>query len=239
MQHQRLDLLPLVQRLADTLRREGALDFGSQMSLAARVASEHPEVGRSERARFRVVLLDEYQDTGHAQRVLLSSLFGGGEDAGLALTAVGDPMQSIYGWRGASAANLPRFATDFPLADGTPAPKLELLTSWRNPPEALELANMISEPLRDRGVEVSKLRRGPRPSPATCGSPFSTPWRPSAPGWPTGSPSSTRRPRRRREAAHRGRAGATQRRRRPDRGGTAGAGPRRGGGGPRWSAAHA
>ncbi|OQQ21882.1 ATP-dependent DNA helicase [Prescottella equi] len=161
VQHQRLDLLPLVQRLADTLRREGALDFGSQMSLAARVASEHPEVGRSERARFRVVLLDEYQDTGHAQRVLLSSLFGGGEDAGLALTAVGDPMQSIYGWRGASAANLPRFATDFPLADGTPAPKLELLTSWRNPPEALELANMISEPLRDRGVEVSKLRARP------------------------------------------------------------------------------
>lgn len=161
VQHQRLDLLPLVQRLADTLRREGALDFGSQMSLAARVASEHPEVGRCERSRFRVVLLDEYQDTGHAQRVLLSSLFGGGADAGLALTAVGDPMQSIYGWRGASAANLPRFATDFPLADGTPAPKLELLTSWRNPPEALELANMVSDPLRDRGVEVSMLRARP------------------------------------------------------------------------------
>lgn len=161
VQHQRLDLLPLVQRLADTLRREGALDFGSQMSLAARVASEHPEVGRTERARFRVVLLDEYQDTGHAQRVLLSSLFGGGEDAGLALTAVGDPMQSIYGWRGASAANLPRFATDFPLPDGIPAPKLELLTSWRNPPEALELANMVSDPLRDRGVEVSMLRARP------------------------------------------------------------------------------
>ncbi|CAM2945307.1 ATP-dependent helicase [Prescottella defluvii] len=161
VQHQRLDLLPLVRRLADTLRREGALDFGSQMSLAARVASEHPEVGRSERARFRVVLLDEYQDTGHAQRVLLSSLFGGGEDAGLALTAVGDPMQSIYGWRGASAANLPRFATDFPLADGRPAPKLELLTSWRNPPEALALANMVSDPLRDRGVEVSMLRARP------------------------------------------------------------------------------
>ncbi|QBJ95270.1 ATP-dependent helicase [Rhodococcus sp. ABRD24] len=160
-QHQRLDLLPLVQRLADTLRRESALDFGSQMSLAARVASEHPEVGRSERERFRVVLLDEYQDTGHAQRVLLSSLFGGGEDAGLALTAVGDPMQSIYGWRGASAANLPRFATDFPLADGSPAPKLELLTSWRNPPEALALANMVSDPLRDKGVAVSMLRARP------------------------------------------------------------------------------
>ncbi|MFC4602444.1 ATP-dependent helicase [Rhodococcus kronopolitis] len=160
-QHERVALLPLVQRVAETLRREGALDFGSQMSLAARVAAEHAEVGRAERQRFRVVLLDEYQDTGHAQRVLLSSLFGGGADDGLALTAVGDPMQSIYGWRGASAANLPRFATDFPLPGGRPAPRLELLTSWRNPPEALELANAVSAPLRERGVPVQQLR--PRP----------------------------------------------------------------------------
>ena len=161
VQHKRIELLPLVARLGETLRREGALDFGSQMSLSARVASEHPEVGQTERERFRVVLLDEYQDTGHAQRVLLSSLFGGGADGRLALTAVGDPMQSIYGWRGASAANLPRFATDFPLANGKPAPTLELLTSWRNPPEALELANLSSAPLRRRGVAVSTLRARP------------------------------------------------------------------------------
>ncbi|MGW0021092.1 ATP-dependent helicase [Rhodococcus sp. NPDC003382] len=159
-QHNRIALLPLVQRLAETLRREGALDFGSQMSLAARVAQDHPEVGRTERERFRVVLLDEYQDTGHAQRILLSSLFGGGQDPDLAVTAVGDPMQSIYGWRGASAANLPRFTADFPV-QGRPAPVLELLTSWRNPAEALALANHVTEPLRYGGVEVSTLR--PRP----------------------------------------------------------------------------
>lgn len=164
-QHERVGLLPLVQRVSDTLRREGALDFGSQMSLAARVAAEHPEVGRAERTRFRVVLLDEYQDTGHAQRVLLSSLFGGGEDASLALTAVGDPMQSIYGWRGASAANLPRFATDFPLPGGEPAPRLELLTSWRNPSEALALANAASAGLRERGVPVPELRPKPDAAP--------------------------------------------------------------------------
>ncbi len=157
-QHKRVALLPLVERLDQTLRREGALDFGSQMSLAARVAADHADVGRSERERFRLVLLDEYQDTGHAQRVLLSSLFGGGSDRTLALTAVGDPMQSIYGWRGASAANLPRFATDFPLVDGSPAPRLELLTSFRNPPEALALANRITEPLRQSGVPVQTLR---------------------------------------------------------------------------------
>jgi DNA helicase-2/ATP-dependent DNA helicase PcrA len=161
-QRQRLILLPLLERLVETMRRESALDFGSQMSLAARLAREHPEVGRAERQRFRAVLLDEYQDTGHAQRVLLTSLFGAGIDRKLALTAVGDPIQSIYGWRGASAANLPRFATDFPTdAAGRPAPRSELLTSWRNPAEALYLANGISVDLRASGVPVAELR--PRP----------------------------------------------------------------------------
>ncbi|WP_306360184.1 ATP-dependent helicase [Nocardia sp. CC227C] len=177
VQEERISLLPLVERLAEELRRRGALDFGAQMSLAARLAAEHAEVSTAERERFRLVLLDEYQDTGHSQRILLASLFGGigpdrdtdGDPADserLAVTAVGDPMQSIYGWRGASAANLPRFATDFPCAPGIPAPVLPLLTSWRNPPEALELANLVADPLRRRaaeggGVTVDALR--PRP----------------------------------------------------------------------------
>lgn len=161
-QHQRLQLVPLVKRLRAVLREEGALDYGSQMALAARLAASHPEVGVAERTRFRVVLLDEYQDTGHSQRILLAGLFGRGMDAGLAVTAVGDPIQSIYGWRGASAANLPRFATDFPQGSGAPAPRLELLTSWRNPERALAIANQVSEPLRRRGVPVSVLK--PRPA---------------------------------------------------------------------------
>lgn len=172
VQRERVTLLPLVGQLAEALRRRGALDFGSQMSFAARLAAEHPEVGAAERDRFRLVLLDEYQDTGHAQRILLAALFGGDraepEQARLplAVTAVGDPMQSIYGWRGASAANLPRFTTDFPAAPGVPAPTLSLLTSWRNPPEPLVLANLVSEPLRRRaieagGVTVAQLRAAP------------------------------------------------------------------------------
>ena len=102
------------------MRAEKVMDFGMQMASAARLASAFPQVGEQLRERYRVVLLDEYQDTGHAQRVALSSLFGGGVDDDLALTAVGDPIQSIYGWRGASATNLPRFTTDFPRADGSP-----------------------------------------------------------------------------------------------------------------------
>lgn len=165
-QHERTQLLAIVEQLIALMRARGVLDFGAQMSLSARLAADHPVVGQTQRDRYRVVLLDEYQDTGHAQRILLSSLFGRGVDPELALTAVGDPIQSIYGWRGASATNLPRFTTDFPLPDGSPAPTKELRTSWRNPPEALHLANAVSEEARRRSVAVRPLR--PRPD-ATSG----------------------------------------------------------------------
>ncbi|BBY79599.1 ATP-dependent helicase [Mycolicibacterium pulveris] len=160
-QTERTELVPLIDALHQRMRDEKVMDFGMQMAAAARLASSFPHVGEQLRSRYRVVLLDEYQDTGHAQRVALSALFGGGVDDGLALTAVGDPIQSIYGWRGASATNLPRFTTDFPRSDGTLAPTLELRTSWRNPPRALYLANAVSAHARRRSVAVRTLR--PRP----------------------------------------------------------------------------
>lgn len=170
-QTERAALVPLIDALHARMRAAKVMDFGSQMSAAARLAAGHPQVGEELRARYRVVLLDEYQDTGHAQRIALSALFGGGlggdGDSGLALTAVGDPIQSIYGWRGASATNLPRFTTDFPHADGTPAPTLELSTSWRNPPRALTLANAISTEARQRSVGVRPLHSRPGAEPGT------------------------------------------------------------------------
>ncbi|HEY7053372.1 MAG TPA: ATP-dependent DNA helicase [Mycobacterium sp.] len=161
VQQERTQLVPLVDALHARMRAEKVMDFGQQMAAAARLAIQRPEVGERLRQRFRVVLLDEYQDTGHAQRIALSALFGAGADDELALTAVGDPIQSIYGWRGASATNLPRFATDFPRADGTPAPTLELRTSWRNPPRTLHLANAVSAEARRRSVTVRPLRARP------------------------------------------------------------------------------
>ncbi|MBB2771307.1 MULTISPECIES: ATP-dependent helicase [Mycolicibacterium] len=166
-QTERTELIPLVDALHRRMQSEKVMDFGMQMAAAARLAAAHPQVGAELRARYRVVLLDEYQDTGHAQRVALSALFGGGVDDGLALTAVGDPIQSIYGWRGASATNLPRFATDFPLSDGTPARVLELRTSWRNPPSTLHLANAVSAEARQRSVAVRSLRPRPGAEPGT------------------------------------------------------------------------
>ena len=145
-QRQRVALLPLVAAFTERKRAERVIDFADQMAIAALIADGHPAVGELERQRYTAVLLDEYQDTGHAQRVLLRALFGSGTTP---VTAVGDPHQSIYGWRGASAANLPRFRTDFAGPDGRPALQYGLLTSFRNTPRVLALANVASAPLRD------------------------------------------------------------------------------------------
>ena len=154
LQRTRLKLLPLVRAYARRKDDFEAMDFADQLARAARVARDHPGVGVIERDRFRVVLLDEYQDTSHAQVVLLNALFGGGHP----VTAVGDPCQSIYGWRGASAGTLDRFPTEFARADGTPADVLGLTTSWRNRPEILGVANALSVPLRAAGARVPELR---------------------------------------------------------------------------------
>ncbi|MGW1058489.1 ATP-dependent helicase [Micromonospora rubida] len=154
LQQTRLKLLPLVRAYA---RRKGdfeAMDFADQLARAARVARDHPAVGAIERDRYRVVLLDEYQDTSHAQVVLLNALFGGGHS----VTAVGDPCQSIYGWRGASAGTLDRFPAEFARRDGAPAAVLGLTTSWRNRPEILGVANALATPLRAAGARVPELR---------------------------------------------------------------------------------
>ncbi|WP_200206634.1 ATP-dependent helicase [Micromonospora coerulea] len=154
LQQTRLKLLPLVRAYARRKDDFEAMDFADQLARAARVARDHPGVGVIERDRFRVVLLDEYQDTSHAQVVLLNALFGGGHP----VTAVGDPCQSIYGWRGASAGTLDRFPGEFARADGTPAEVLSLTTSWRNRPEILGVANALATPLRAAGAQVPELR---------------------------------------------------------------------------------
>lgn len=167
-QRARLQLLPLVRAYGQRKQLLEAMDFGDQMSRAARVARDHPEVGAAERERFRVVLLDEYQDTSHAQVTLLRALFAGGVDLaegqaagqGHPVTAVGDPCQSIYGWRGASAGTLDRFPHEFTGIDGEPAAHAQLGRSFRNRSEILSVANAISAPLRDRGARVVSLTSG-------------------------------------------------------------------------------
>lgn len=141
---ERLTVLPMVRAFRQLKMRRDSLDFGDQVRVAAQLASGHPDIGRSERARFRSVLLDEFQDTSEAQLRLLHALFvAPGEP--VPVTAVGDPHQSIYGWRGASATTLARYAASF--EDGAPATVLPLSTSWRNDEAILAAANHLAAPL--------------------------------------------------------------------------------------------
>ncbi|SDL60774.1 DNA helicase-2 / ATP-dependent DNA helicase PcrA [Glycomyces sambucus] len=141
-------LLPLVEAWDRRKRELAVMDFADQLSLAAQLVGGAPEIIRSERDRWRVVLLDEYQDTSFSQVSLLRDLFGGGHP----VTAVGDPNQSIYSWRGASAGTLQRFPADFPSASGVPAKLAYLTRSWRNREAVLEVANTVSAPLRAENV---------------------------------------------------------------------------------------
>ncbi|WP_240617829.1 UvrD-helicase domain-containing protein [Pseudarthrobacter sp. AG30] len=156
----RASVADMVGRYAAAKRARGALDFGDLVALAAKVAQEVPLAAAMERQRYKVVLLDEFQDTSYAQLVLFSRLFGGGH----AVTAVGDPNQSIYGFRGASAGQLFHFVREFPVRTaetGTgsgwaPAPTSYLTTAWRNGRSILAAANVMSQSLG-----LSAARRGP------------------------------------------------------------------------------
>ncbi|MEU6859810.1 UvrD-helicase domain-containing protein [Glycomyces sp. NPDC046736] len=144
LRRKRDQLLPLVEAWDRRKRELGVMDFADQLSLAAQLVAGAPEIIRTERDRWRIVLLDEYQDTSYSQVALLRDLFGGGHP----VTAVGDPNQSIYSWRGASAGTLQRFPADFPDRDGQAAPVAYLTKSWRNREAVLDVANAVSEPLR-------------------------------------------------------------------------------------------
>jgi DNA helicase-2/ATP-dependent DNA helicase PcrA len=150
-----VDALPPLLALADAYaaakRDRGYVEFSDQVALALAICERHPEVVAGYRERYRSVLLDEYQDTSVVQTRLLATLF-----TGTSVMAVGDPDQSIYGWRGASAANLARFGRDF----GGDASTFDLSTSWRNPRVVLDAANTLIAPL-DSGVAKSPLVASP------------------------------------------------------------------------------
>ncbi len=152
---ERRAVLPLVERYHELKRSRDAMDFADQVALAARIATTVPQVGVAERSRFRAVLLDEFQDTSEAQLQLLRSLFVAAGSP-VPVTAVGDPHQSIYGWRGASSTTLHRFRADF--VDPEPPLVLPLSTSWRNDTAILDVANLLADPLaRSTRVPVASL----------------------------------------------------------------------------------
>ena len=155
----RCELLPLVAAYQQAKRAAQVLDFADQMALAADLASGFVDVAAAERASFRAVLLDEYQDTSHAQLVFLRALFGPAQPAKTAgprpwLTAVGDPSQAIYGWRGASQGTIAPFQEHF---DVGVADVLTLGTSFRNADKVLDVANHVAVSLRATSIATPVL----------------------------------------------------------------------------------
>ena len=141
----RIELSYLVEEYRAARRERDVMDFSDQMLIGMRLATEFGEVGELLRQQYQVVLLDEYQDTSVAQRLLLTGLFGGGHP----VTAVGDPLQAIYEWRGASVANIDDFTAHFPKVDGSPSRVLTLKENRRSGAHILFGANALSEDLRE------------------------------------------------------------------------------------------
>jgi DNA helicase II / ATP-dependent DNA helicase PcrA len=91
----------------------GAMDFDDLIMVTVNLLQAFPEVAAEYQARFRHVLVDEYQDTNHAQYVLVRELAGAGGDSPAELVVVGDADQSIYAFRGATIRNIEEFERDF------------------------------------------------------------------------------------------------------------------------------
>ncbi len=148
--HGRDELLDLVEAYRQAKTDAGVLEFADQMARGAQLGEQCPPVGAMERDRFVVVLLDEYQDTSVSQRRLLQGLFSGQAAAagrGHPVTAVGDPCQAIYGWRGASVDNIDSFPAHFPRTDGQPAHRFALSVNRRCSQRVLTAANDLAGPL--------------------------------------------------------------------------------------------
>jgi len=129
------------------------IDFSDLLRFGHELA-QRDDVQRILRERFSLVLLDEYQDTSIVQTELLSSLFGRGHS----VTAVGDPLQAIYGWRGASTGAMEEFPGRFGRDERRPARVCELGTSQRSGANVLAVANQIADPLRAESCQVVTLR---------------------------------------------------------------------------------
>ncbi|MDP9865212.1 MULTISPECIES: ATP-dependent helicase [Streptosporangium] len=144
------------------LDMEPVLDYSDLIRTAGGLLTD-PEVRLRERAAYDVVFVDEYQDTDPAQEFLLQQLAGEGRD----LVAVGDPDQSIYGFRGADVRGIMRFPESFPTADGENAPVIALRVCRRSGPELLRASRRVAArlPATPGGAAHRDLRALPEAEP--------------------------------------------------------------------------
>ncbi len=136
----------LRQRYERALHACNAVDFDDLLQLALRLLREHPEILESCRARFRYVMVDEYQDTNAVQFELLQMLTAEHRN----LCVVGDDDQSIYGWRGAEIANLLNLESHF-----RDVKIVKLEQNYRSTSAILSTANaLIKNNVRRRGKQL-------------------------------------------------------------------------------------
>ncbi|MDO8105628.1 UvrD-helicase domain-containing protein [Isoptericola sp. b441] len=136
-------LASVYARYQDRLRQASAVDFDDLIMRTVQLLQAHPGVAEHYRRRFRSILVDEYQDTNHAQYVLVRELTGHGdvrEDAvpRAELTVVGDADQSIYAFRGATIRNILEFEADYP-----DARTILLEQNYRSTQTILSAANAV------------------------------------------------------------------------------------------------
>ncbi len=140
----RAEMLETLRKYDGDKRRLGVVDYSDLVTLSTSLLTRHPELADEIRNRYQVVILDEYQDTNPAQRVLLTTIFAPtGLDPGFSVIAVGDEDQTIYEWRGASSENFELFPTHFPAPGGGTAKQGALTLNRRSAPQILEVANEI------------------------------------------------------------------------------------------------
>lgn len=126
---------------ADRLQRNNALDFDDMLSFAVRLLKERPEALEKYQARFRHVLVDEFQDVNQAQYELVRHLVQEHRN----ITIVGDDDQSIYAWRGADVEFILKFASEFEKAT-----VIKLEENYRSTKNILRVANAVIEKNRGR-----------------------------------------------------------------------------------------
>ena len=122
------------------MRASNALDFDDLIMRTVELLRDNPLIAEHYHRRFRHILVDEYQDTNHAQYVLVRALVGDGSDGvtPAELTVVGDSDQSIYAFRGATIRNIEEFERDF-----TGARTILLEQNYRSTQNILSAANAV------------------------------------------------------------------------------------------------
>lgn len=137
------------------LKSTGNADFGDLIMLPVKIIEQNPEIARQMHYRFKVIMVDEYQDSNVCQFRLLKALAGNPEETGTYVCVVGDDDQSIYKFRGAEVQNILRFSDEFP---GTQLIKLE--RNYRSTSQILHAADVVIGKNHDRIGKTLVSERG-------------------------------------------------------------------------------